>query len=100
MRPQEREIDREADRDEHQRAERTRCRDPELLARSLRVAVHVGGASEQEQLDALHVDALASCSERVPELVHDQRAEEQQHGDDRRQIRDVVGGVKRVPERP
>jgi len=32
MRPQEREIDREAERDEQQRAERPCCRDPELLA--------------------------------------------------------------------
>ena len=100
MRADERQIDRETERDEQQRAERARRRDPELLARRLRVAAHVGGAAEQEQLDALHLDALAPRGERVPELVHDQRAEEQQHGDDRRQVGDVVRGVQRVPERP
>jgi hypothetical protein len=38
--------------------------------------------------------------ERVAELVHDQRGEEQQHARDRRQVGDAVGGVQRVRNDP
>ena len=43
-----------------------------------RVAAHLGEAAEQEQLDPLDLDPLAAGHERVAELVHDQRPEEQQ----------------------
>ena len=59
------------------------------------VAAHLRQAAEQEQLDPLDLDPLAARDQRVAELVHDQRAEEQQHGRDRRQVGDAVGAVQR-----
>ena len=62
---------------QQQRHRRAGGGDAELLARRLAVAVGAHEAAEEEQLDAADADALTARGERVPELVGDDRPEEQ-----------------------
>src|SRR4029450_12130350 len=57
--------------------------DPELLPRGARVAAHLHDAAEEEEVDPADRDALATCGERMAELVQEDRSEEAERGGDR-----------------
>ena len=92
--PDDRQVHDQAYEHEPERRGRPGGGDPEVLAGSTGVAAHLREPTEQEQIDALHLDPLATGGERVSQFVHDQRAEQDQHGDHRGQVGDAVGAVQ------
>ena len=60
--------------------------DEELLPWRVGVPVHLHHAAEEEEVDAGDLDPRAAGGERVPELVQDDRAEEQHRGGERGRV--------------
>jgi hypothetical protein len=89
-------AERAEDQRQHERHDGAGGGDAELLARRDAVAVGAHEAAEEEQVDADHADPLAPRGERVPELVGDDRAEEQRRGEHRGDEAVAVAGDRRL----
>src|SRR3954451_24137263 len=70
-------------RPEDERHEGARDRDPKLRPGTRKHSSELGDAAEEPERDALDLDSFALGLERVPELVHEQRGEEEKRRDDR-----------------
>ena len=93
-------IDRQAQQHEAEGGQRSRRGDLEVLARRGGVPAHLGQAAEQEQVDAADPDAVAAGHQRVAKLVHDQRCEQDEHGDHRGQVRHAIRAVQSLAKLP
>jgi hypothetical protein len=99
VRADEREAGQDARDDDRERRERTGPRDLELLARGAALAAHQREAAERRDRDAGDLDPVPARGERVAQLVHDDRREQQQRARDRGQVGGRVGAAERVLER-
>ena len=93
-------VDRQAEQHEQEGGQRAGRRDPEVLAGRDGIAAHLGQPAEQEQVDPADRDPLPPGHQGVAELVHDQGAEQDQHGDDRGQVGHAVGAVQGLAKLP
>src|SRR6185312_874626 len=99
MRADEREADEHAQNDDRQRRERSGAGDLQLLARAAAFAAQQREPAERGDRDAGDVDPVAAGGERVAQLVHDDRREQQQRARDRGQVGGPVRAAERALER-
>jgi hypothetical protein len=90
----------QAEDDHHHRAERPGGGDAELRAGGRRLGAHPHQPAEEEQVDAVDLEALALGGQRVPQLVEQDRPEGQERGRHRGGVGSGVRPVQRVLERP
>ena len=83
--------ERDADEPDRERHERPGDRDPELGAGRGEHALELRHAAEEPQRDPVDLHPLAPGHERVPELVREQRGEEEHRGRDRADERAGAG---------